>query len=168
MFFDSAAMPIADGKPSSPGSIDEALRERFATMAKTSGTTVAEMLATMSQQDIEKAASEVAVAFVSAQAGNGVAATFAKDAAVSLSDAERSMIIAKARNDHDLCHGYLRSPPAFTAADAAKAVCAAIKQKAGARAFLDEQAVISTTLKARQDEAYAASKQALRDAHRQR
>lgn len=74
---------MLDKKPKPPVSIDEALRQAFATMAKNKGRTVRELLAEMDQLDIEKTAANVAKQFVSAQAGAGVASMYG-DSAVGL------------------------------------------------------------------------------------
>lgn len=88
--FGDAATPIGigdtamfDAKEKAPATIDEALRVTFAQMAKAQGVTVEEMLASMEQIKIEETAAEVAKAFMSAQAGKGVATMYA-DSAVLL------------------------------------------------------------------------------------
>jgi hypothetical protein len=67
-----------------PATIDEALRLKFAELAKGQGTSVADMLAHMDQGKIEETAAEVARAFVSAQAGKGVATMYGDSASVAL------------------------------------------------------------------------------------
>jgi PBP1b-binding outer membrane lipoprotein LpoB len=161
MFMDGASSK-AD-KP--PASIDEALQQTFETMAKSQNTTVAAMLTSMPQAKIEETAAQVATAFISAHAGHGVASQFAKDAAF-ISDAERNLIVTKARADHETSHAYLASPPPFTDRDGSAAVINAIKRKASNAALSATRASMTADLKAKHDAAYAASKQQLRDAHR--
>jgi len=67
---------MLDAKEKPLTSIDEALKARFATMAKAEGATVAEMLARMEQAKVEEIAAEVATAFVSGLAGTGVASRY--------------------------------------------------------------------------------------------
>lgn len=120
MFMD--ATPSIDRKAEEPATIDEALRLRFAEMAKEQGTTVRKMLSSMEQSKIEEAAAEVAKAFISARAGAGVAAQLG-DAAV-LSDGEKSYATTRARQLHDTRYAHLpvAQRPPFTEALAAAAV----------------------------------------------
>lgn len=80
MFMDAA-------KPTQPKSIDEALRQLFATLAKQQNTSVEEMLAAMEQTKLEELAADVARQFVSGIAGSGVAAHF-KDSAALIAEAK--------------------------------------------------------------------------------
>jgi bacterioferritin-associated ferredoxin len=68
---------MIDAKTGAPTTIDEALKATFAEMAKAQGVTVPELLAALSQKQIEEAAASVATKFVSGAAGAGVAARFA-------------------------------------------------------------------------------------------
>jgi hypothetical protein len=102
------------------------------------------MLTTLQQTEIEKIAAEVATAFVSASAGEGVAAQFGD--AAPLNDAETGYIIARARQAHDSRYGYLPEGqrPAFTADQAATAVAdelkAKVRQRAGQMVLAADQA----------------------------
>jgi hypothetical protein len=136
MFMDSASgLNLRDAKSDPPKSIDEALRQRFAEMAKQQGIDVNEMLASMKQTAIEEVASEVAARVVSAHAGQGVASQFATDAAL-LTDAERDYAISRARSDYRQRYAYLPESqrPAFTADAAATAVADAFEAKVRDRA----------------------------------
>jgi hypothetical protein len=157
--FDSAA------KRSTSGSIDEALRLKFAEMAKARGVSVDEMLLTMEQREIENTVAETAKAFVTAQAGKGLAAQFAKDAAL-ITDAERVLIVAKAESKHRMSNAHLASPPPFTDRHAVAAVINAIKVKANAQGLASAHTTVAADLRVQHDTDREARKQQLRDGWR--
>lgn len=139
-------MMFRDKIAAEPKSIDEALRQRFAEMAKARGTTVAEMLSSLQQSEIEEAATAEAKAFVNAQAGKGIAAMFGdsfqravsaaktmqRDAFASyLTDDERGDAKSKVVRDWAMRHAYLgTSAPPLSAAQEAAAIEDAATQKA--------------------------------------
>lgn len=150
-------------KSADPKTIDEALRLRFAEMAKVRGTTVAEMLAGLEQRQIEEAATDVAKAFVSAQAGKGIASMFGDSVqracsaakamrgeacASYLTDEERGLARSKAVRDWAMRHAHLgdQAPP-LSAAEEAAALEDTATQKArrAARAWDTAQLTIATS-----------------------
>ncbi|OQW44365.1 MAG: hypothetical protein A4S16_03495 [Proteobacteria bacterium SG_bin6] len=123
-----------DGKPApgtsyildakgQPASIDEALRQTFAEMAKAEGTSVEQMLAGMEQAKLEETAATVARKFISAKAGAGGAGHYA-DSEVLLAKSSASrmrrdalaggaqhMAAARAVRDAALSSGHAPSAP---------------------------------------------------------
>lgn len=81
-------LTLCDAKAQPPKTIDEALKQRFAELAKGQGADVATVLANMSQSQLEDLAADVAKAFINSVAGAAVAAKF--------TDAQRASITASA------------------------------------------------------------------------
>lgn len=111
---------LTDAKAEPPKSIDEALKQQFKLLAERDRTTVSEWLAKKPQKDIEEIASQVAAQYISAQAGAGVAAQYAKDSAM-LTDADRAEInyrVAAAKDKHDLARASRPHLPVFDEAAA--------------------------------------------------
>jgi hypothetical protein len=78
-----------------------------------------------------------------------------------LTDSERAAAVAKAVRDHALRNGYTNTPLPFTAADEARAINAAERDKAAHTRFLDRVAAETASAKRVRDAAHAAHKEQL-------